>query len=58
MKSTRKMMTQVTIPMKSTTNGGNGGYMRRELMQKPKGGLTKPMTATANNPLREGNSYG
>tara|TARA_R110000851_G_scaffold325604_1_gene493684 strand:- start:1773 stop:1937 length:165 start_codon:yes stop_codon:yes gene_type:complete len=52
MKSTRKMMTQVAIPMKSTTNGGNGGYMRRALMQKPKGGLTKPMTATANKSIK------
>jgi|TARA_R110000822_G_scaffold12174_6_gene44172 hypothetical protein len=42
----RKMMTKETVPDNSTTNGGNGAYMRRAIMQKPKGGMTGPVTAT------------
>lgn len=47
MKSKRTMMSQETIPSLKKTNGGNGAYMKREIMKEPKGGLTKPMTATA-----------
>ena len=28
----RKMMSRENIPMKKTTNGGNGAYMRRKMM--------------------------
>lgn len=29
----RKMMSSENIPSKKTTNGGNGSYMRRKIMQ-------------------------
>ena len=49
----RKMMTRENIPSKKTTNGGNGAYMRRAIMQDKKrgkhgksSGMTGPVTAT------------
>jgi len=40
----RKMMAKEAIPAKKTTNGGNGSYMRRSVMQdKKRGG--KPLSS-------------
>lgn len=33
----RKMMTRENVPNKSTTNGGNGSYMRRSIMKDKTG---------------------
>tara|TARA_R110000803_G_scaffold41248_3_gene88750 strand:+ start:1250 stop:1432 length:183 start_codon:yes stop_codon:yes gene_type:complete len=33
----RKMMTKEIVPDNSTTNGGNGAYMRRKIMQDKTG---------------------
>ena len=52
MKSTRKMLVMEEIPAKKTTNGGNGSYMARKPMKVPKGGLTKPITASGNRSIK------
>lgn len=50
----RKMMTKEVIPSKKTTNGGNGAYMNRAIMQNKKRGGHKMASSMKKNSTATG----